>query len=130
MTITTKMKYCLTGASLLLYFRLVVTELATVQVGLIGNLKLALTPMYRLYLTMKERSSNQITNEEILVALGQKVLDPGAVPEFIGRAESANQDIRHAFKKQVQVAAVSEQLSGTHYFMGSETRRRHGVEGD
>jgi len=110
MTITTKMKYCLTGASLLLYFRLVVTELAMVQVGLIGNLKLASTPMYRLYLTMKEHSSNQITNEEILVALGQKVLDPGAVPEFIGQAESANQDIRRAFEKQVQVAAVSERL--------------------
>ena len=23
-----------------------------------------------------------------------------------------------------------EELSGTHYFMGSKTRRRHGVEGD
>jgi hypothetical protein len=66
--------------------------------------------MYRLYLTMKERSPDQITKEEILVASGQKVIDPGAVSQFIDQVESANQDIRRAFEKQVQVKAVCEHI--------------------
>ena len=57
---------------------------------------------------MKERAPDQITTEEILVASGQQVIDPGAVSAFISQVESANKGIRHAFEKQAQAAAVSE----------------------
>ena len=91
------------------YFKFIVTKLVTMLVGLIGNLKSASMPMYRLYLTMKERAADQITTEEILVASGQKVIDPGAVSAFIGQAESVNEDIWRAFEKQAQITAVREQ---------------------
>jgi uncharacterized membrane protein len=45
--------------------------------------------------------------EEIAVALGNKVLDPGAVSEFLSKVESSNVTIRSAFEKQVESAAVS-----------------------
>ena len=55
---------------------------------------------------MKECSPDQITAEEIVVASGKKVLDPGATSEFLRKLES-NEDIRCAFEKQAQAAAVS-----------------------
>jgi hypothetical protein len=61
--------------------------------GLISNLKAVSAPMYRLYLAMKERSPDQITMEEIAVASGNKVLDPGAVSEFLHKLESLNMTI-------------------------------------
>ena len=64
--------------------------------------------MYRLYLTMKECTPDQITTEEILVASGQQVIDPGAVSAFISQVESANEGIQHVFEKQAQAAAVRE----------------------
>lgn len=64
--------------------------------------------MHRLYLTMKNRAPDQITKEEISVASGQRIMDPAAVSAFICQVESANQDIRRAFEKQAQIAAVSE----------------------
>ena len=63
-------------------------------------------PMFRLYLAMKECSPDQITAEEIAVASGKKVLDPGATSEFLCKLES-NEDIRCVFEKQAQAAAVS-----------------------
>ncbi len=93
-----------------LYFELVLTKLAITPIGLISNLKTASSPMYSLYLTMKERSPDRITKEEILVASGQKVIDLGAIPELISRVGSANGDIWCAFEKQAQVTVVSEHL--------------------
>ena len=86
------------------------TKLATIPIGLVGNLKTASPPMYNLYLTMKERLPDQITNEETLVASGKKVINPEAIPELISQVASVNGDIRCTFKKQVQFAAVSERL--------------------
>ena len=79
----------------------------TTSPGLISNLKAVSAPMYCLYLAMKERSPDQITLEEIAVASGNKVLDPGAVSEFLRKVESSNVTIRSAFEKQVESAAVS-----------------------
>lgn len=110
MTITKKMKSCLSGASFIIIFELIRTKLAMILTGLIGNLRSASTPMHRLYLTMKDRSPDQITKEEILLASGQKVLAPGAMTEFISQVESANGGIRRAFEKQVQDKAVCERL--------------------
>ncbi|KAF8222278.1 hypothetical protein L208DRAFT_1524601, partial [Tricholoma matsutake] len=61
--------------------------------------------MYRLYLTMKDHPSDQITAEEIDIASGKKVLDPGVASEWLNQLESANMDIRKAFNKQVEAAA-------------------------
>ncbi|KAF8235557.1 hypothetical protein L208DRAFT_1126290, partial [Tricholoma matsutake] len=83
LTITKKMKYSLNG----------------------DNLKAVLAPMYCLYLAMKEQLPDQITMEEIAVASGNKVLDPGAVSEFLHKVESSNVTIRSAFEKQVESAA-------------------------
>ena len=58
--------------------------------------------MYRLYLMMKEHSPDQITKEEVAVASGQKVINPGALDQM----GSSNEDIQRAFEKQVQVKAV------------------------
>jgi len=63
--------------------------------------------MYRLYVAMKERSSDEITEDEIAVASGKKILDPGALSEFLQKLESASMTIQKAFEKQVKTAAVS-----------------------
>jgi hypothetical protein len=63
--------------------------------------------MFRLYLAMKECSLDQISAEQISIASGMKVLDPGAALGFLRKLESDNEDIRHAFEKQVQATAVS-----------------------
>ena len=104
------MKYSLNGTLFIVVFELISTETSMIQIGLIGNLKTTSTPMHRLYLTMKEHSPDQITMEEILVASGQKVIDPEAISQFIGQVESANQDIQRMFEKQVQVKAVCKHL--------------------
>jgi hypothetical protein len=83
MTIMKKIKSCLGGASFIIIFELIRTKLAVILIGLTGNLRLALTPIYCLYLTMKECSPNQITKEEILLTSGQKVIDLGAMSKFI-----------------------------------------------
>jgi hypothetical protein len=61
--------------------------------------------MYRLYLVMKECSPAQITQEEIEVASGKKLLDPAS--DFLSKLESTNENIRRAFDKQVEAATVS-----------------------
>ncbi|KAN0131304.1 Ribonuclease H-like domain containing protein [Lactarius tabidus] len=81
-TITKKMKYSLNGV--------------------IGHLKSTSSLMYRLYLVMKECSPAQITQEEIEVASGKKLLDPAS--DFLSKLESANENIRRAFDKQVEAA--------------------------
>jgi hypothetical protein len=63
--------------------------------------------MYRLYVVMKERPPNEITADEIALASGKKILDPGALSEFLQKLESSSMTIQRAFEKQVKVAAVS-----------------------
>jgi hypothetical protein len=61
--------------------------------------------MYCLYLVMKECSPAQITQEEIAVASGKKLLDPTS--DFLSKLESVNENIRRVFDKQVEAAIVS-----------------------
>jgi hypothetical protein len=75
--------------------------------GLIGHLRSVSPPMYRLYVAMKERSSDQITADEISIAAGKKILDPGALSQFLQKLESTSTTIQKAFEKQVNAAAVS-----------------------
>ena len=78
----------------------------TAVTGLTGNLKSASAPMYCLYLAMKDYPYDQITSEEIAVASGNKVLDPGAASEWLCKLECNNTDIQSAFRKQVEAPAV------------------------
>jgi hypothetical protein len=80
------------------------------MLGLIGNLKLALTLMFCLYLAMKERMPDNVTQEEIMIASGWKVLNPREASKFLDELESMNSNIWHAFEKQVETAAVCEHL--------------------
>jgi hypothetical protein len=54
---------------------------------------------------MQECSPLQITQEEIAVASGKKLLDPAS--DFISKLESANGNIQCAFDKQVEASTVS-----------------------
>jgi len=63
--------------------------------------------MYRLYVAMKERTPDQISMEEIAVASGKTVLEPGSMSELLQKLESMNTTIQRAFEKQVITAAVS-----------------------
>jgi hypothetical protein len=63
--------------------------------------------MYRLYAAMKERSPNEVTADEIAVASGKKILDPGTLSDFLQKLESTSMTIQRAFEKQVKDAAVS-----------------------
>ena len=66
--------------------------------------------MYCLYLAMKEHAPDNVTQEEIMIASGQKVLGPGEASKFLDELESTNSDILRAFEKQVENAAVCEHL--------------------
>lgn len=72
---------------------------------MISNLRSASNPMYCLYLVLKETSPAQITQEAIAVASGKKLLDPAS--DFLSKLESANENIRRAFEKQVEATTVS-----------------------
>jgi hypothetical protein len=63
--------------------------------------------MYRLYAALKERAPNEVTADEIAVASGKKILDPGALSDFLQKLESTSMTIQRAFDKQVKDAAVS-----------------------
>jgi hypothetical protein len=76
--------------------------------GFVGNFKSASTLMFCLYLAMEEHASDNITQEEIMIASGQKVLDPGEASKFLDELESMNGNIQHAFEKQAETAAVHE----------------------
>jgi hypothetical protein len=63
--------------------------------------------MFRLFTAIKERPADQpITQEEIELASGSKVLDPGKAKEYFKNLEAASENIRAAFEKQSSNAAV------------------------
>ena len=83
--------------------------------GLIGHLRTVSAPMYRLYVAMKERSPGEVTADEIAVASGKKILDPGALSVFLQTLESTSMTIQRAFEKQVNAAAVSPFIFPIYY---------------
>jgi hypothetical protein len=60
-----------------------------------------------MYLALKERSPEQVTPEEVLIASGKKILVPAAMSELLGKYEMSSVSIQAAFQKQVDAAAVS-----------------------
>lgn len=62
--------------------------------------------MYHLYMALKERSPDQITQKELDIASGRRILDPGEMSELLGTYEANSSTIQAAFQKQVDAAAV------------------------
>jgi hypothetical protein len=65
--------------------------------------------MYRLYLILKDHT-NPLTDEELAIASGKKVLDAEVANSYLGRVEVASANLRSMFAKQSQENAVSEIL--------------------
>ena len=64
-------------------------------------------PMFQLFTVLKERPLDQpITQEEIELASGVKVLDPGKAKEYFKSLEHGSENIRAAFEKQAINAVV------------------------
>jgi hypothetical protein len=75
--------------------------------GLIGNLKSCSSSMFDLYLILKGRHpEGHITQEETDIASGKRTLTAEASAEFIGVLEKRSENIRDAFAKQQERAAV------------------------
>lgn len=65
--------------------------------------------MYKLFVTLKNRPSDQlITKEEIQLALAEKVLYPRKAKEYFENLKNASENICAAFEKQAVSAAISD----------------------
>lgn len=65
--------------------------------------------MFRLFTVLKARVDSggmPVTEDEIEIAAGRKVLDPSTASEYLAKLEQASQTIVDAFRKQVETAAV------------------------
>ena len=68
--------------------------------------------MFQLFITLKERPSNQlITEEEIQLASGEKVLDPAKAKEYFKNLKSASENICATFEKQAVNTAIHDLTS-------------------
>jgi len=63
--------------------------------------------MHQFFHILKERPSHQLTEDEIAIASGKKVLDTAQTKDFIKNLEAVSENIREAFGKQANNAAVS-----------------------
>jgi hypothetical protein len=88
------------------------SDINVVITGLIGNLKSCSPSMFRLYLILKGRyPEGCITQEETDIASGKRPLTAEASAEFIGVLEKQSENIRDAFTKQQEQAAVRQHSS-------------------
>jgi hypothetical protein len=74
--------------------------------GLVGNLKSCSPSMYQLYSILRRRPEGQITQEEINIASGKRPLTAKASAEFLGNLEAQSENIKNAFARQQEQAAV------------------------
>ncbi|KAF8064935.1 hypothetical protein FPV67DRAFT_1695479, partial [Lyophyllum atratum] len=75
--------------------------------SMVNNLKACSPPMYHFYSILKDRPADQpVTENEIAIAAGAKVLDPIKAKEYFRNLEVASENIRAAFEKQSTNAAV------------------------
>jgi hypothetical protein len=90
-----------------LFFFLFRTKLTVGIIGLVGNLKSASPSMFRFYSILKsQRPEGHITEEEINIASGRRLLTAEASAEFLGGLEAQSENIKKAFAKQQEQAAV------------------------
>ena len=63
--------------------------------------------MFKLFTMLKDRSSEQpVTQEELDIACGKKLLDPAKAKAWFNNLEAASKNVRQAFEKQVEASAV------------------------
>jgi hypothetical protein len=64
--------------------------------------------MHHLFMLFKERRGIgiDILAEDIEIASGKRVLDPGQTKVYLRNLEAKSENICHAFKRQVENAAV------------------------
>ena len=64
--------------------------------------------MYRVFASFKERQTSgpAITQEDIQIASGRRVLDPGQTKVYFKNLESASEDLHLVFEKQAENVAV------------------------
>jgi len=62
--------------------------------------------MYRLYLILKDHTDPP-TDEEIVIASGEKVLDAEGIDTYLEHVDIASANLRSMFVKQTQENAVS-----------------------
>lgn len=76
--------------------------------AMINNLKACSPVMYRIFSSFKERQTSgpAITQEDIQIASGKRVLDPGQTKVYFKNLDSASGDLCLAFEKQAEKAAV------------------------
>jgi hypothetical protein len=106
-TLTKSMKCNLTSTFPLLAFvnRYKLTSLTS---AMINNLKACSPIMYQLFILLRDRraSGEQITDKDIEIMSGKRVLDPRQTRAYLKGLESASDNIGRAFKKQAEIAAV------------------------
>jgi hypothetical protein len=75
---------------------------------MVNNLKACSPIMYRILTSFKERQASgvAITPEDIEIASGKRVLDPGQTKVYFKDLESMSENLCLAFAKQVEQAAV------------------------
>jgi hypothetical protein len=81
--------------------------------ALISHLK-TFPLMFKLFTMLKARPSDEpVTQEEIRIAQGKEVLNPAKARAWFDKLEAASENVRHAFERQAEAAAVRLQ-SFTH----------------
>ena len=75
---------------------------------MVNNLKACSPVMYRIFTSFKERQASgpAITPEDIQIASSKRVLDPGQTKVYFKNIESTSENLRRAFEKQAEDAAV------------------------
>ena len=101
------MKYNVTGMpAILLLQNYPFTQ--NCHAGLVNNLKASSPHMFRLFTILKARPAGEVvTNEEIDVAAGRKLLDSVQTASYLKKLESSSANLlSEAFERQVEAAAV------------------------
>jgi hypothetical protein len=80
--------------------------------AMINNLKACSPVMYRAFMSFKERQASgiAISPEDIQIASGKRVLDPGQAKVYFKDLESSSENLRLAFAKQAEQTAVRLRL--------------------
>jgi hypothetical protein len=76
--------------------------------ALINNLKACSPAMHQLFMWFKEQCSlgQDLLDEDIEIASGKRLLGPGQTKAYLKNLVSKSENICHAFKRQVENAAV------------------------
>jgi hypothetical protein len=84
--------------------------------------------MFRFYSILKsQRPEGHITEEEVNVASGRRLLTTEASAEFLGGLEAQSENIKKAFAKQQEQEAVCLHCALSMPLILTSFRREHGI---